>query len=63
MANPYFLGCDLSVPTYTWSAGVNASFPVSNLATYFEADLSKSGATTAAQFITIDFGSAESANT
>lgn len=58
MANPYFLGCDLSVPTYTWSVGVNASYPVSNLKTYFIADRSRSNATTAGQYLTIDFGSA-----
>lgn len=63
MANPYFLGCDLSIPTYTWSAGVNASYPVSNLATYFVADVSKSNATTDAQYITIDLGVATSCNT
>ena len=63
MASPYFLGVDLTVPTYTWSAGVNSSFPVSNLATYFEADLSKSNATTADQYITIDFGSAVACDT
>ena len=63
MASPYFLGCDLSIPTYTWSAGVNSSYPVSNLATYFASDVSKSNATTSDQYITIDFGSAVSCNT
>ena len=63
MASPYFLGVDLTVPTYTWSAGVNSSFPVSNLATYFEADLSKSNATTDAQYLVIDFGVSTPCNT
>lgn len=58
MANPYFLGCDLSIPTYTWSAGVNTSYPVTNLKTYFVANVSKSNATTSDQYITIDLGSA-----
>jgi hypothetical protein len=58
MATPYVLGCDLSVPTYTWSAGVNSSFPVSNLKTYFAADVSKSNSTSADQYLTIDFGAA-----
>ena len=63
MASPYFLGCDLSLATYTWSAGAHASYPVTNLATYFASDVSKSNATTADQYITIDFGSATACNT
>ena len=63
MASPYFLGCDLSLATYTWSAGANASYPVTNLATYFASDVSKSNATTSDQYITIDLGSATACNT
>lgn len=63
MANPYFLGCDLSVPTYTWSATVNSSYPVSNLATYIVTDVSRSNATTQDQYFTIDLGSALACDT
>jgi hypothetical protein len=58
MANPKFLGCNLSLATYTWSAGVNTSYPVSNLKNGFPDIYSKSNATTLSQYITIDFGSA-----
>ena len=57
MANPKFFGCDLSVPTYSWSAGTNASYPVTNLKNYFPDIKSKSAATTAGQSFVIDMGS------
>ena len=68
MATPYVLGCDLSVPTYAWktSAGadnVNTSFPLTNLKTYFAADVSKSNSTGASQYFLIDLGAATACNT
>jgi len=62
MSNPKFLGVDLTVPTYTWSAGVDTSYPVSNLKTYYPDQLSISNATTADQYFLIDFGAAVSCN-
>jgi len=62
MANPKFLACDLSVPTYSWSAGTNASYPVSNLKNYFPDIKSRSNANTDAQRLIIDMGSAVSCN-
>ena len=59
---PKFLGCDLSVPTYTWSVGVTSGYPVDNLKNYFPDSVSRSNATTDAQYLTIDFGTAVSCN-
>lgn len=63
MANPYLLGADLSVQTYTWSAGVQTAYPVTNLKTYFVADVSKSDGLGAYQAFDIDMGSAVTCNT
>lgn len=63
MASPKFFGVDLSSPTYTWSAGFNASYPVSNLKTYFPDQKSRSNAVTAGQNFKIDFGVAVACNT
>jgi hypothetical protein len=63
MANPYFLGCDLSIPAYTWSAGVNTSYPVANLKTYFVTDVSKANAKTQDQYLLVDLGSALATDT
>jgi hypothetical protein len=62
MSNPKFLGQDLSIPTFTWSAGVDSSYPVTNLQNGFTDIYSKSNALTASQYITIDFGSAVAIN-
>lgn len=67
MANPIFLGVDLSIPTYTWktSAGAdnnNTSYPTSNLKNYYPDSVSKSNSTDANQYLLIDFGSAVSCN-
>lgn len=62
MALPKFLGCDLSIPTYSWSAGTNASYPVSNLKTGFPDMKSRSNATTAGQSFVVDMGSAVACN-
>lgn len=59
MSNPILLGADLSIPTYSWSAGENTSYPLSNLKTYFPDQVSKSNATTDGQSFVIDFGSAK----
>jgi hypothetical protein len=62
MSNPKFLGVDLSIPTYTWSGGVDASYPVSNLKNAFPDIYSKSNILTKDQYLTIDFGTAVSCN-
>lgn len=59
MSNPILLADDLAANTYAWSAGVNSSYPVSNLQTYYPDQVSKSNATTDAQTFTIDLGSAK----
>jgi hypothetical protein len=63
MAVPKFLGMDLStMSNITWSAGVNSSYPVSNLQTYFAADITKSNATTDAQTLTFQLSATLTAN-
>lgn len=62
MANPKFLGVDLAVPTYSWSEGVNASYPLANLKTYYPDQKSRSNGTTDNQTFDIDFGAAVSLN-
>lgn len=62
MATPKLLGIDLSIPTYAWSAGANASYPISNLKNGYPDSVSKSNATTDGQQFTIDFGSAVACN-
>lgn len=63
MANPKFLGVDISIPTYSWSEGVNSNYPLSNLKTYYPDQKSRSNGTTDNQTFNIDFGTAVSANT
>ncbi len=62
MAFPKFLGCDLSIPTYTWNSGVDSLYPVSNMKNGYPDIYSKAGTTTLAQYILIDFGTAVSFN-
>lgn len=60
---PKFLGVDLAIPTYTWSAGANPSYPISNLKTYYPDVRSRNNTTTDGQYLLIDFGSPVSLNT
>lgn len=62
MAAPKIYYSRLSDYTITMSETENSSFPLSNLKTYFEADLWKSSNSTNGQTITINFGSARSRN-
>ena len=62
MANPLFLATDLSAVTVTASVAANASFPLTNLQTYFSSDAWKSSTNTN-QSITFDFGAAIACDT
>lgn len=62
MATPKFLGVDLSLVTYAWSAGVNSSYPLANAKNYYPDSKTRSNGTGAGQTFTMTFGSSISPN-
>lgn len=62
MINPIFLGVDLAIPTYSWSEGTNASYPLTNLKDYYPDHKSRSNGLTDNQTFDMDFGAAVSMN-
>lgn len=62
MASLKFYGSDLMTYSFTASAGSHASFPLTNLKSYFADERWRSGGTSDQQTLIIDFGSAKARN-